>query len=260
MEPYSLVGGMGEGSWSNWGLAYGLKDQRLMARPPARAGGRRGLLTVGESGKPNGYSLPSPKGYLLTSPARPAGGRAVTSVTTRGPQARYPVRSTAFPPRTHQRRGSRGRNLLPRGFFPPFLPKKWGPGWASQGSLPFQRRWKHPTTAPNLNTRRNLSSTTEDATHMIESLPWYHPRYSFHTSNRGAALFDNPFHEAILFLSGVYGKVQPHSTSHQQIPDSILQKCRFSHNLRYSFCLLLSKKVVCLYRVMPRGGLCKLYP
>lgn len=28
----------------------------------------------------------------------------------------------------------------------------------------------------------------------------------------------------------------------------------------YSFCLLLSKKVVCLYRVMPRGGLCKLYP
>ena len=89
MEPYSLVGGMGEGSWSNWGLAYGLKDQRLMARPPARAGGRSGLLTVGESGKPNGYSLPSPKGYLLTSPARPAGGRAVTSVTRRGPQARY---------------------------------------------------------------------------------------------------------------------------------------------------------------------------
>ena len=121
-------------------LACGLKDQRLMARPPARAGGRSGLLTGGKSGKPNGYFLPSPKGYPSTSPARPAGGRAVTSVTTRGPQARYPVRSTAFPPRTHQRRGSRGRNLLPRGFFPPFLPKKWGPGWASQSSCPFQRR------------------------------------------------------------------------------------------------------------------------
>ena len=83
--------------WEEWGkvvpsgrgLACGLQDQRLMARPPARAGGRSGLLTVGESGKPNGYSLPSPKGYLLTSPARPAGGRAVTSVTRRGPQARY---------------------------------------------------------------------------------------------------------------------------------------------------------------------------
>ena len=115
-----------------------------MARPPARAGGRSGLLTVGKHGKSKGYSPPSPKGYPLTSPARPAGGRAVTSVTTRGPQARYPVRSTAFPPRTHQRRGSRGRNLLPRGFFPPFLPKKWGPGWASQGSLPFQRRRQNP--------------------------------------------------------------------------------------------------------------------
>ena len=142
----------------------------------------------------------------------------------------------------------------------PYFFKEIGPRLGSHRSRPFQRRGKHPTTAPDLNTRRNLSSTTEDATHMIESLPWYHPRYSFHTSNRGAALFDNPFHEAILFLSGVYGKVQPHSTSHQQIPDSILQKYRFSHNLRYSFCLLLSKKVVCLYRVMPRGGLCKLYP
>ena len=192
-------------------------------------------------------------------PAQPVGGplRAF-QCEGRRPGTKKEVQPP--PTQPHQRRGSRGRNLLPRGFFPPFLPKKWGPGWASQGSLPFQRRWKHPTTAPDLNTRRNLSSTTEDATHMIESLPWYHPRYSFHTSNRGAALFDNPFHEAILFLSGVYGKVQPHSTSHQQIPDSILQKCRFSHNLRYSFCLLLSKKVVCLYRVMPRGGLCKLYP
>ena len=116
-------------------LACGLQDQRLMARPPARAGGRSGLLTGGESGKPNGSSLPSPKGYLSTFPARPAGGRAVTSVTTRGPQARYPVRGTASPTQLHQRRESRGKNLFPLGFFPPFLPKKWGPGRAGQGSL-----------------------------------------------------------------------------------------------------------------------------
>ena len=132
MEPHSLVGGTGEGGWGGRGLACGLQDQRLMARPPARAGGRSGLLTGGESGKPNGYFLPSPKGDPPTFPARPAGGRAVTSVPTRGPQARYPVRGTASPTQPHQRRGSRGRNLLPRGFFPPFLPKKWGPGWASQ--------------------------------------------------------------------------------------------------------------------------------
>ena len=144
MEPHSLVGGMGEGGWSGIGLACGLQDQRLMARPPARAGGRSGLLTGGESGKPNGSSLPFPKGYPPTSPARPAGGRAVTGLSLGGPQARYPVRSTASPKQPHQRRGSRGRNLLPRGFFPPFLPKKWGPGWASHRSPPFQRRRNCP--------------------------------------------------------------------------------------------------------------------
>ena len=115
-----------------------------MARPPARAGGRGDSLTGGTSGIPKGFSLPSSKGYLPTSPARPAGGRAVTGLSLAGPQARYTVRSTASPKQLHQRRGSRGRNLLPRGFFPPFLPKKWGPGRAGQGSLPFQRRGQNP--------------------------------------------------------------------------------------------------------------------
>ena len=128
MEPHSLVGGMGEGSWSNWGLACGLKDQRLMARPPARAGGRSGLLTAGKSGKSNGYSLPFPKGYLPTSPARPAGGRAVTSVTRRGPQARYSERSTASPPHNPTREGgSGGGTSSPGGSFPHFFPRNGAP-------------------------------------------------------------------------------------------------------------------------------------
>ena len=148
MEPHSLVGKTGEGGWSDWSLACGLQNQRLMARPPARTGGRSGLLTGGKSGKSKGFSLPSPKGYPSTSPARPAGGRAVTGLSLGGPQAGYPVRSTASPTPPHQRRGSRGRNLLPRGFFPPFLPKKWGPGWASHRSLPFQRRGRNPATPP----------------------------------------------------------------------------------------------------------------
>ena len=101
-------------------------------------------MTGGESGKPNGSSLPSPKGYRPTFPARPAGGRAATGLSLGGPQARYPVRGTASPTQLHQRRESRGKNLFPLGFFPPFLPKKWGPGWASQGSLPFQRRRQNP--------------------------------------------------------------------------------------------------------------------
>ena len=159
MEPHSLVGGMGEGGWSGRGLACGLQDRRLMARPPARAGGRSGLLTEGERGKPNGSSLPFPKGYLPTSPARPAGGRAVTSVPTRGPQARYPVRGTASPTQPHQRRGSRGRNLLPRGFFPPFLPKKWGPGRAGQGSLPVPTAKEKTRTGAGSLYRKKSSDT-----------------------------------------------------------------------------------------------------
>ena len=125
---------------SGRGLACGLQDQRLMARPPARAGGRGGSLTGGKSRKKNGFSPPFPKGYLSTSPARPAGGRAATGLSLGGPQARYPVRGTASPTQLHQRRESRGKNLFPLGFFPPFLPKKWGPGRVGQGSLPFQRR------------------------------------------------------------------------------------------------------------------------
>ena len=125
---------------SGRGLACGLQDQRLMARPPAWADGRSGLLTEGKNGNPNGSSLPFPKGYLSTSPARPAGGRAATGLSLGGPQARYPVRGTASPTQLHQRRESRGKNLFPLGFFPPFLPKKWGPGRVGQGSLPFQRR------------------------------------------------------------------------------------------------------------------------
>ena len=74
-------GGKGEGSYFGRSLACGLQDQRLMARPPARAGGRSGLLTAEKSGKPKGFSPPSPKGYPPTSPARPAGRRAVTNLS-----------------------------------------------------------------------------------------------------------------------------------------------------------------------------------
>ena len=144
MEPHFLVGGTGEGSWVGMGLACGLQDQRLMARPPARAGGRSGSLTGGKSGKRNGFSPPFPKGYLSTSPARPAGGRAVTSVTKRGPQAGYPVRGTASPHTTPPEKGVPGEEPPPPGFFPPFLPKKWGPGRA--GPVPRRSNgWEAPT-------------------------------------------------------------------------------------------------------------------
>ena len=80
-DPLLWWGCVGEAVLLSWYLACGLQDQRLMARPPARAGGRSGSLTGGKSGNPQVYSLPSPKGYPSTSPARPAGGRAVTGLS-----------------------------------------------------------------------------------------------------------------------------------------------------------------------------------
>lgn len=139
MEPHSLVGGMGEGGWSGRGLACGLQDQRLMARPPARAGGRSGLLTGGESGKPNGYFLPSPKGYPPTSPARPAGGRAVTGLSLGGPQARYPVRGTASPHTTPPEKGVPGEEPPPPGVLSPISSQEMGPRPGRPRSPPFQR-------------------------------------------------------------------------------------------------------------------------
>ena len=147
---------------SGRGLACGLKDQRLMARPPARAGGRSDSLTVGESRKLKGcvskktktkklivFSRLFPKGtYPRPQPAQPVGGplRAF-HCEGRRPGTKKEVQPP--PTQPHQRRESRGKNLFPLGFFPPFLPKKWGPGRAGQGSLPFQRRGAKPTRPPH---------------------------------------------------------------------------------------------------------------
>ena len=122
-------GGTGEGGWVGMGLACGLQDQRLMARPPARAGGRGGSLTGGKVGNGMVFLLPFPKGTCSRpQPAQPVGGplRAFQC------EGRRPgnQREVQLPPtQPHQRRESRGKNLFPLGFFPPFLPKKWGPGW-----------------------------------------------------------------------------------------------------------------------------------
>ena len=90
-----------------------------------------------------------PKGtYLRPQPAQPVGG-PLRAFRWEGRRPGTKTEVQPPPPQPHQRRGSPGRNLLPRGFFPPFLPKKWGPGWASQGSLPFQRRRRKTTMAPH---------------------------------------------------------------------------------------------------------------
>ena len=119
-----------------------------MARPPARAGGRSGLLTEGKSGKSNGYSLHFPKGHLPTSPARPAGGRAVTGLSLRGPQARYSIRSTASPHPIPPEKGVQREEPLPSGVLSPISSQEMGPRPGRPCSLPFQRRRETPTSPP----------------------------------------------------------------------------------------------------------------
>ena len=141
MEPHSLAGGTGKGGWVGMGLACGLQDQRLMARPPARAGGRSGLLTGGESGKPNGSSLPSPKGYRPTFPARPSwwAGHEALVFEAAGQVGRSKNHAAST---TVQRKGVWGKETLSpagsRGTAPgalsPISPEKWGP--AREGQVP----------------------------------------------------------------------------------------------------------------------------
>ena len=92
-----------------------------------------------------------PKGtHLRPQPAQPVGG-PLRAFQGEGRRPGIPSEVQPSPTPPHQRRESRGKNLFPLGFFPPFLPKKWGPGWASHRSRPFQRRRKK-----NFHPKRNL--------------------------------------------------------------------------------------------------------
>ena len=127
MEPHSLVGGMGEGSWSGRGLACGLQDQRLMARPPARAGGRSGLLTGGESGNPNGYSLPFSQrvpSHIPSPPSRWAGRYGPFTVRAAGQVSR---KRYSLPHTTPPEKGVQREEPLPSGVLSPISSQEMGP-------------------------------------------------------------------------------------------------------------------------------------
>ena len=146
MEPHSLVGGTGEGGWVGMGLACGLQDQRLMARPPARAGGRSGLLTGGESGNPNGYSLPFSQrvpSHIPSPPSRWAGRYGPFAVRAAG---RVSCKKYGLPPHNPTREGSpEGRTSSLWGSFPHFFPRNGAP--AGQATVP--RRSNGAGTVPH---------------------------------------------------------------------------------------------------------------
>ena len=123
-----------------------------MARPPARAGGRSGLLTGGESGKPKrllsafsqrvSIHVPSP-------PSRWAGRYGPFNVRAAG---QVTSEKYNFPPHNPTReKGCGGKKLFPpRGpgaqplvLFPPFLQRNGAPPGRAK-FLPFQRRRETP--------------------------------------------------------------------------------------------------------------------
>ena len=106
-------------------------DQRLMARPPARAGrrkwfvdGRRETERLFSAFSQDCLPHPQPAGRWAGR-YEPFAGRAAGQVSRK----RY-----SLPHTTPPEKGVRGKNLFPLGFFPHFFPK-WGPGW-KQPSFP----------------------------------------------------------------------------------------------------------------------------
>ena len=134
-------------------LGPGLRPQRPTPHgPPTSSGGREKWFIDGRRKREPERLLFAffPKGTLShPQPAQPVGG-PLRAFHCEGRRPGTKTEVQPPPTQPHQRRESRGKNLFPLGFFPPFLPKKWGPGWASQGSLPFQRRKEKTRNAPRL--------------------------------------------------------------------------------------------------------------
>ncbi len=135
----------GEGGWSDWRLACGLQDQRLMARPPARAGGRSGLLTGGKSGKSKGFSPFSQRApaHAPSPPSRWAGRyqRDKERAAGRVSRKKYSLPSTTPP-----EKGVPGRNLLPGGSFP-ISSQEMGPRLGKPKFLPVPTAWRETHNA-----------------------------------------------------------------------------------------------------------------
>ena len=153
MEPHSLVRGTGEGGWVGMGLACGLKDQRLMARPPARAG-REKWFVDGRNKREierffSTFSQRVPT-HVPSPPSRWAGRYEPSNVRAAGQVSRQKY---SLPPHPPPEKGVQREEPLPSGVLSPISSQEMGPGRAGQGSLPFQRRRRNPTTPP---TRESL--------------------------------------------------------------------------------------------------------
>ncbi len=150
MEPHSLVGGMGKvvGQIGAWPAA-----SKTNASWPAHRLGRAGEVVSWRQEKMENRTVTLrllPKGtyHVPSPPSRWAGRYQRDKERAAGQVLR---KKYSLPTPSHQRRESRGKNLFPLGFFPPFLPKKWGPGWASQVPCRSNGTGENPPPPPPAN-------------------------------------------------------------------------------------------------------------
>ena len=147
---------------SGRGLACGLQDQRLMARPPARAGGRSGLLTGGESGNPNGYSLPFSQrvpSHIPSPPSRWAGRYGPFAVRAAG---RVSCKKYGLPPHNPTREGSpEGRTSSLWGSFPHFFPRNGAPAGQAKVPCRFNGVGETPQRAPPVPTAQGQNTKNQ---------------------------------------------------------------------------------------------------
>ena len=123
MEPHSLVGGMGKVvSQVAWPAA-----SKTNASWPAHQLRRREKWFVDgrRKGKPNGYSLPSPK-VPTTSPARPAGGYGPLRALFAGGLGQVSRKKSTASPHNPTRRVQR-EEPLPSGVLSPISSQEMGP-------------------------------------------------------------------------------------------------------------------------------------
>ena len=157
MEPHSLVGKTGEGGWLDWSLACGLQNQRLMARPPARTGGRSGLLTGGESGKPKRFLSAFSQRVSIHVPSPPSRWAGRYQRDKERAAGRVSHKKYSLPPHNPTREGSpEGRTSSLWGSFPHFFPRNGAP--AGQAPFPAVPTAGRPQQGPGFQPPAGLSA------------------------------------------------------------------------------------------------------
>ena len=133
-----------------------------MARPPARAGGRSGLLAAGKNGKSNGYSLPFSQrvpSHIPSPPSRWAGRYGPFTVRAAG-QVFH--KKYSLPPHNPTREGSpEGRTSSLWGSFPHFFPRNGAPAGQAKVPCRFNGVGETPQRAPPVPTAQGQNTKNQ---------------------------------------------------------------------------------------------------